>query len=613
MNPTVTVFARYSETKTPYCVPVQKILDRIKTGRVAAKVRAVQTEADRDKKRKLKAELPCILFSGVFLQRADNALSQHSGLICLDFDHLPNAYAFRDSMKEKPFVYAAFLSPTHTGVKVLVRVPPVASQHRGHFAALRKRFPSCDASGVNESRICYESHDPDIYINPEAEEFTDYEAPQEAPPPPRPLSPSGAVRADYAKLNICAAMIRAAVDGEKHHVLLKAARLAGGYIASGYFDEAAAVLALEAEILGKPGVDDSEAARKTIRDGIAYGKQKPLYEHETTPAPKTTAQHGFVFVSDVFPRMLDGFRHGKAKGESTYFNSLNPHFTWKAGDFTLFSGRPNSGKSEFVYQLMLAKAAFDGWKWAVFTPENFPADEFYDTLIHALVGKAVEQRFSNVMTEAEYTAAAQFIQDHFFFLYPDTKHTVEEIERNFEYAIREFGCKGVLVDPFNQLSRQFTERDDQFLDGFLSDRKRFALTHNICYTMTAHPRGMRKNKDGEYEEVDFYDLSGGAMWGNKIDNFLVVHRPFQSSDPKNAVVEIIVRKIKKQKLVGVPGRVTWSFDRATNRFKEPVYGSPFEKWNPAEHQPPPKEEEPAAPETSIFDWSRTFPETDVPF
>ena len=56
------------------------------------------------------------------------------------------------------------------------------------------------------------------------------------------------------------------------------------------------------------------------------------------------------------------------------------------------------------------------------------------------------------------------------------------------------------------------------------------------------------------------------MWGNKMDNIMVIHRPKFLTDPMDTTVEVHVRKIKKQKLVGIPGTCVFDFKRSTNRY-----------------------------------------------
>ena len=64
-----------------------------------------------------------------------------------------------------------FISPSGKGLKVLVKIPRDAENHVGYFLALEKFFNSqfFDKTSKNLSRVCYESFDPDIYINKDAE------------------------------------------------------------------------------------------------------------------------------------------------------------------------------------------------------------------------------------------------------------------------------------------------------------------------------------------------------------------------------------------------------------------------------------------------------------
>jgi len=77
-------------------------------------------------------------------------------------------------------------------------------------------------------------------------------------------------------LETAARMVQSTVDGDKHATLLRAARLLGGYLAGGVGNEQEAIALLEIEIDKCPNVVSMDAARDTIRDGLAYGKGKPI-------------------------------------------------------------------------------------------------------------------------------------------------------------------------------------------------------------------------------------------------------------------------------------------------------------------------------------------------
>ena len=72
--------------------------------------------------------------------------------------------------------------------------------------------------------------------------------------------------------------IRSAPKGERHRTLLRRAREAGGYVASGVFNEGeiAAELAAAAGDLGE-GENGRKEVEQVVRDGLRYGKAAPLY------------------------------------------------------------------------------------------------------------------------------------------------------------------------------------------------------------------------------------------------------------------------------------------------------------------------------------------------
>ena len=96
-------------------------------------------------------------------------MQEHSGFICLDFDDVPELRDFQTDLINLPYVYACWVSPRGNGLKALVKIADT-KKHREHFTALQEEL-NCDKSGINESRVCYESYDPDIYINTKAEPY----------------------------------------------------------------------------------------------------------------------------------------------------------------------------------------------------------------------------------------------------------------------------------------------------------------------------------------------------------------------------------------------------------------------------------------------------------
>jgi len=166
----ITIFQNIKETATPFHREVHKILERIKIGQSKEIVKKIRQSRDKTERNELKKQLPAICFSGTFSKRADSALIEHSGLICLDFDGYQSQ---RDLLSDKEmlcknkYVFSVFISPSGNGLKVLVKIPQDADNHTSYFNSLEKYFnsPYFDKTSKNISRVCYESFDPLIHIN----------------------------------------------------------------------------------------------------------------------------------------------------------------------------------------------------------------------------------------------------------------------------------------------------------------------------------------------------------------------------------------------------------------------------------------------------------------
>ena len=119
-------------------------------------------------------ELPAVTFSGIFPKgkRKAQHLTQHSGNVTLDVDGLtaeqvPDLLA---ELAQLPQVVLAFVSPSGTGIKVILRVNPIPKndlEHKGAYAACLDFFEplsqeysfEIDTSGKDCSRLCYLAHD----------------------------------------------------------------------------------------------------------------------------------------------------------------------------------------------------------------------------------------------------------------------------------------------------------------------------------------------------------------------------------------------------------------------------------------------------------------------
>jgi hypothetical protein len=152
---------------------VSYYLDRIQNGKHEKIIKDLRAEIDTEKKKKLKGSLSAVTFCGTFTTRKKENLKQGSGLAILDFDKLDDVLGYKEQLKSNDFIMAAWISPSGNGVKALVKIPIIKNdaEYKNIFKQLKELFPLLDDSGSDISRLCFESYDPDIYINLDSEKF----------------------------------------------------------------------------------------------------------------------------------------------------------------------------------------------------------------------------------------------------------------------------------------------------------------------------------------------------------------------------------------------------------------------------------------------------------
>jgi len=109
-------------------------------------------------------------------------------------------------------------------------------------------------------------------------------------------------------------------------------------------------------------------------------------------------------------------------------------------------------------------------------------------------------------------------------------------------------------------------RSDKYLETLLSDFLRFSQINNQYFVIVAHPHKLTKDSTGNYPCPDVFDIADGAMWNNKMDNIIVYHRPNHQNDASSPLCEFHSKKIRRQKIVGKKGVLSFELNRGKRRF-----------------------------------------------
>lgn len=573
LKATITGFQSVTKPNEPHYLSVEDALAIIRSEKHLPTITEMRAQVDKERRDAIKKRLPGVCWSGKFTRRTDDALEEHSGILVLDFDDV--ALSYRERLEKDPHTLACWLSPSGNGFKVLVHIWD-GTKHRQHFNHIRKHlWTDCDESGVNESRFCFESYDPNIYVNPDAKVYTKTLEEETY----RYIETQGGGDKTFEKLLVWLANKgRAFNKGERNDFIF---RLAGACCRFG-LSEWDCEASISNRFLGRDTDFAKGEAIQTIksaykknkatagtakfdeRDRLVTGKSNT--EIDLADLEPTVDENGrhlhIIYADDVRAAALRIKNHGYEKADSIGIPEID--FKIRRGEVTLLSGIGNHGKSQWLKEIQLCDHLVNKTMWCTYAPEEYGADEYYHDFVEMYEGARLTPTSGYGISDEAYLHKYDYIGRNFFYYYPKTfiPTTDELLEQWLKMHITN-GVTRFACDPYNRIKKVGGNgRDDQYLEVDLDKYDRFAKQTQTAVFIVAHPKSLEKNGQKDYACPDVFDLAGGAMWNNKMDNIMVYHRPFKTTDPRNPLCELHKKKIKKQKVVGKPGQITMEFSDA---------------------------------------------------
>jgi hypothetical protein len=555
---TCTIFKNFGDKNNPHQLPLQKILDRIKTGVSREKILTIRKKAseglpyDKDKD-----ELPFVVFSAAKTKmliskddeethRLDACVIEHSGVFALDFDKCNVPHKI-EQLKKDPYILAVWLGPSGKSVKALVKCPTNVEGHNLYYTAFLDRYPELDRTSRNIGRGQYESYDENLWVNWNSLVW-DKKLTEEQRKKNKEREEN---RRGKNIISTAVAMVRSSYDGKKHETLLKAANLLGGYVAAGRVQEEEAIKILEEEIRAK-NPKDMNSAIQTIKDGIEYGKRKPLAEAKRIEKAQSflkreDGSYDFEASNEEMTEYELAVINGTLEfGLPTGLNELNTYWMFKKHHLVWVIGADSVGKSFLVWYWAVLAAKLHGWKIIINSAENKDG-QLRKKLKEYYLGKSLK-----LMDDEELTIVDDFVKTHFKIISSKQMHTLDDFLLKCEVLIDEgFEANLVIGEPWN--SFDMSNNTDSYRSLIHSLNILRVFKENYCSVWVADhintTAARAKDKEGYALPPGKADAEMGQMKANKVDDFIIIHR-VGNHPYKKKETQIHVQKIKDEETGG---------------------------------------------------------------
>jgi hypothetical protein len=177
-NNTKTSLYKTCRAKTNQEVSLMGLMSKIQHGdydEIVTELRSIKGKKERQEFKS--KNFPAFTWSATFNGGHNYSdIKNYSSLVGLDYDDVTGIDEVIEKLKTVDSTFIAFVSPSGNGIKVIVKVNSSLEKHKEAFELINKYYANIvglesDPSVKDPTRLCYVSHDPNIYINEDSMVF----------------------------------------------------------------------------------------------------------------------------------------------------------------------------------------------------------------------------------------------------------------------------------------------------------------------------------------------------------------------------------------------------------------------------------------------------------
>lgn len=249
---------------------------------------------------------------------------------------------------------------------------------------------------------------------------------------------------------------------------------------------------------------------------------------------------GLSLYYDSFDSIYKSIFEEDKEFYNTGWQKLDNFIKIRTGHLMIVTGYPSRGKSTFVDNMLVNLAKKYDLKHLIASFETTEEDS-YVTLLEMIKQKPIKKLKEN---QTDVFDEFEFIATHFYRLSVDRLWDIDQIINLTEFMVKRYGIKTLVIDPYNRLNNDYTDREDKYIGNMLAKLCMLSKKLNILVIFVAHP----KKPDGE-KMPTMYSISGSGDWYNMADYGIIVHRERNEStgELKNEPT-ITIAKVKNFKL-----------------------------------------------------------------
>ncbi len=293
--------------------------------------------------------------------------------------------------------------------------------------------------------------------------------------------------------------------------------------------------------------------------------------HDIIQKAQAVPFSGIFEIDDIEDEFDNLYDNGLRRGYSIGFPSFDEYYSVVPGQWTVVTGIPGHGKSNFLDAIIVNLANLHDFRFGIFSPENQPIARHFASILEKKYGQPFDKGKVNRISYEQKEEGKKWLKKHFSVILPDENDSwsIEGILNLAKVLVYRKGIKGLILDPWNEIdhSRPNNQTETEYVSYVLTKLRQFARNFDVHVWLVAHPAKLYKDKDGNYPVPTPYDISGSAHYRNKADNAFTVYRHVGQEDQD--ISDIHIQKIRFKE-VGKVGLVSIRYDYINGIFVDDI-------------------------------------------
>ena len=302
----------------------------------------------------------------------------------------------------------------------------------------------------------------------------------------------------------------------------------------------------------------------------------PFEEQEDKFAPNF-----FYTLDDVEDKLLELRSLGYKKGSWVGHSPLYERMSIIRGSYTIMYAAPTMGKTQFLFEVLMNLAEFEGKKIAIISSETGSVKEIYAELLWVYLRKPFIKGDWDYASAEEVKEGIAFLRNHFYVIDSGLNDmSVKGFYRQVQKLQDDLGIKIDVcgLDPYTEFTNDTANgmRDDQAIASDLNAIRKHSSAMDLHSILTMHvTKPQLRVVDGVKVPMppDPTEISGGQQSYRKGMQMVYVHRQdkrhpdtleYLDGHAKGKVLIGIVKA--KPKRAGSQGVVEMYYDKFSNRY-----------------------------------------------